>query len=188
MNDSITTATNGETITINETFTTGRAVNARYGQQDTPTRHQSEAKARNNLVMDIATAYCFMSDTQRKSLVTSLQAKQAYFSEAQIEVVAGVKGLTPDALDKMIRFATALMNDDIQELKAIKVDTPDWPESLDSTITRIEQGKHLQPDLTMPAGISLDEQLELLLKHSEVLRAGEVNAALGMIKLCGVKS
>lgn len=152
-----------------------------------PRNQKAEAKARNNLIMGIVGAFCEMDDHQRKTLVDTLRDKQANFKASDAEVAEGFKKLSLAGKNDLIRFAKALANDDVAELKAIKASSENWPESLDSSITDIEQGKNHQQDLSIPAGIPLGEKLELLLKHLEVLRAAEINAVLGLVEMSGVK-
>lgn len=171
----------------NDSANTRAHTTATTTKADTPTpRRKADTEARNKFVMDIVGTYCEMDNDQRKILVDALRAKQARFEEVNASTIEEISKLSDAEKIKLIRFMKALVNDDVAELKAIKASSEDWPEYLDSSITNIEQGKHHQPDLTIPDGYSLDEKLEFLLSNAKVLRAGEVTGALTLIDMSGV--
>ena len=180
-----------------DTATTTKVDNHPTPQQSQPDNpqgllpaHSEEAKAaRNDFIGEIIGAFCEMNDDQRKELAKALLEEQEKYQRSEDEMRVLCKGATRETIQKLIRFTKAMLNDDLAELKAIRAESPEsWSASLDETITDLEQGKRvMQPDLSIPEGITLEEKKCLLIAKIETLRPAEVKEALKLIEMTGVK-
>lgn len=154
-----------------------------------PAHSPEAATARNELVKEVIGGFCEMNDQQRLTLVAPLRDKQASYQRSETEMNELLKGATPETIKKLIRFAGAMLNDDLAELKAIRAEAPEeWSANLNETITDLENGKRaMQPDLSIPTGITLEEKRRLLIEKVDTLRPVEIIAALKLIEMTGVQ-